>query len=215
MEDRAKIKEETSKISKISKISKASKKTILIVIAALLVVATIAGRILLFRHTAGQLQDTREVITTSALEKIIDVSELSTFTAVYNGVASVMNDKKPTEIDYYVAYNATVDTGIDFGKLDIQVDNDANVIHIKIPEVYIIDVNVDIASLDFIFYNNDANTSTVSEEAFKACEEDVRQESEKQEAIFTLAKQNAMNVLTALTKPIVEQLDAEYTLVIE
>ena len=46
-------------------------------------------------------------------------------------------------------------------------------------------------------------------------EEDVRAESEQQRAIYELAEQNAINILTALTKPIVEQMDAEYELIIE
>lgn len=156
-----------------------------------------------------------EVITVSTLEKIINVSELSTFTAVYNGIAQVMNEKKPNETDYYVSYDARVDAGIDFEKIVITVNNDEKTINIDIPKVYITDVNVDISSLDFIFYNKKANTSTVTQEAFKACEDDVRAESEHQDAIFELAQQNAKNVLIALTKPIVEQLDAEYTLVVE
>ncbi len=155
------------------------------------------------------------IITVSQLEKIINVSKLSTFRAVYNGIAQVMNDEKPGETDYYVSYEATVDAGIDFKKLEISVDFEKKRINIVIPEIYITEVNVDISSLDFIFYNNKANTSTVTQEAFKACEIDVRKESEREDKIFELARQNAVNVLTALTKPIVEQLDSDYTLVIE
>ena len=153
-----------------------------------------------------------EVITISTLEKIINVSELSTFTAVYNGIATVNNEKKTEKIDYYVSYEAKVDAGIDFEKLEISVDNENKIIEIKIPEIYITEINVDISSLDFIFMNDKANSSTVSEEAFKACEADVQAESKQQMAIYELAKQNAVNILTALTKPIVEQLDAEYGL---
>ena len=156
-----------------------------------------------------------EVITVSTLEKIINVSELSTFTAVYNGIAEVMNEKKPKEIDYYVSYEARVNAGIDFEKIAISVDSEAKKITVDIPEVYITEINVDIASLDFIFFNDKANTSTVTQEAFKACEADVQQESEQQTAIYDLAKQNAVNVLTALINPIIEQLDAEYSLIID
>lgn len=156
-----------------------------------------------------------EVITVSTLEKIINVSELSTFTAVYNGIAEVSNPKKPEEIDYYVSYEARVDAGIDFEKILISMDNEAKTVTVDIPEVYITDINVDIASLDFIFINDDANTSTVTQEAFKACEADVQAESEQKEAIYDLAKQNAVNVLTALIHPILEQLDTEYALTID
>lgn len=156
-----------------------------------------------------------EIITVSKLEKIINVSELSTFTAVYNGIANVMNEKNTTEIDYYVSYEARVDAGIDFEKIEISVDNEAKVITIKLPEVYITNINVNIGSLDFIFLNDQANTSTVTEKAFKACEADVRMESEQQSAIYELAKQNAANVLTALVQPMIEQLDETYRLMID
>ena len=73
-------------------------------------------------------------------------------------------------------------------------------------------VDVDIASMDFIFYDNKANASTVSQTAYKACEADAQQESASQEAIYKLARQNACNVLTALINPIVEQMDAEFRL---
>ena len=166
---------------------------IIVVIASviLLIVA-----VFIVQQVKKEPSDKVEVITVSTLEKIINVSELSTFTAVYNGIAQVMNEKNPEETDYYVSY-------------------EAKEIYISIPEVYITEVNVDISSLDFIFCNEKANTSTVSQQAFKVCEADVKNESEQQSAIYELAKQNAINVLTALTKPIIEQLDAEYTLVIE
>ena len=95
------------------------------------------------------------------------------------------------------------------------MDKEQKRIKVTIPEVYITDVNVDIASLDYIFVNDSANTSTVSQQAFKACEADVQAESQQQEKICELAEQNAKNILTALIRPIVEQLDEEYELVIE
>lgn len=189
-------------------------KKLLAVVAGIVLVAIVVG-ILVVPKILSKSKPEPEVITVSTLEKIINVSELSTFTAVYNGIAQVMNEKKPEETDYYVSYEARVNAGIDFEKIKISVDNEAKAINIDIPEVYITEVNVDISSLDFIFYNKKANTSTVTQEAFKACEEDVQRESEQQVAIFELAQQNAENVLTALTRPIVEQIDSEYTLVIE
>ena len=189
-------------------------KKLLSVIAGIVLLAIVAG-ILVVPKMLGKSQPQPEVITVSTLEKIINVSKLSTFTTIYNGIAQVMNEKKPEETDYYVSYKAKVNTGIDFEKIEISVDCEGKAINIDIPEVYITDITVDISSLDFIFYNKKANTPTVSQEALKACEEDVQRESEQQAAIFELAQQNAKNVLTALTGPIVEQLDSEYTLVIE
>lgn len=188
-------------------------KQLWLTIVAIVLVLVVAVFIV-FRMT-GKDKSEPEIITISTLEKIINVSELSTFTAVYNGITEVMNEKDTKEIDYYVSYEARVNAGTDFEKIVISVDNEIKTITVDIPEVYITDINVDIASLDFIFLNNKANTATVTQEAFKACEADVQRESEQQTAIYDLAKQNAVNVLTALINPIIEQLDAEYTLVID
>lgn len=182
-------------------------------IIAVIVLVFAAAAFIVFR-VVGSGRSEPEIINHSTLEKIINVSELSTFTAVYNGITEVMNEKKLEELDYYVSYEARVNAGIDFEKIVISVDNEHKTITVDIPEVYITDITVDIASLDFIFLNSKANTSTVTQEAFKACEADVRRESEQQPAIYGLAKQNAVNVLTALINPIIEQLDAEYILAI-
>ena len=165
--------------------------------------------------TAQNDKKQAEIVTVSTLQEIINVSELSTFTAVYNGIAQVMNADDPELVDYYVSYEAKVNAGIDFEDIDVDVDEDTFTVHITVPPVTLTDVNVDISSLDFIFYNEKANTSTVTEEAFKACEDDVEKESQEQEAIYELAEQNAQNVLTVLVKPIIDQSETEYSLVVE
>lgn len=156
-----------------------------------------------------------EIISKSTLEKIINVSDLSTFEAVYNGIAKVMNDTDSEKIDYYVSYDAKVKAGLDFEKVKITVDNTEKIITVELPEIEITDVNVDITSLDYIFINNAANTETVSEEAYKKCIEDVTNESNSENAIYELAEQNAHNIIEALISPFVEQLDDEYKLQIE
>jgi len=163
----------------------------------------------------GKEDNEPEIITVSELEKIINVSELSTYTAVYNGIAQIMNEDKPDQIDYYVSYEAKVKAGIDFSKVKIDVDNEAKEIHFSIPEIHITDINVDIGSLDYIFLNKKANTSTVSKTAYAACEKDVREESKAQEEIFDLSKENAEHVLTALISPIIELQGIDYELVID
>ena len=125
-----------------------------------------------------------------------------------------MNGENPEETDYYVSYEAKVYAGVDFEAIGITVDDEAKTIRVEIPAVSITDVIVDIASMDFIFYNDAANTSTVSEAAYRACEEDAERESQRQEAIYELARQNAGNVLRALIEPIVDQMDGAYTLTV-
>lgn len=159
--------------------------------------------------------DKKEVLTVVTLEKIINISELSTFTAIYNGIAEVTNKEKADQVDYYVSYEARIKAGIEFDKITIKVDNDEQTVNIIMPPVQITEINVDISSLDYIFYNDKANTASVSQEAFKACEADVENESRQQDAIFELATQNAKNILNALTRPIIEQMYPDYTLIIE
>lgn len=153
-----------------------------------------------------------EVISKSMLEKILNVSDLYTFEAVYNGIARVMNDKNPEKVDYYVSYDAKVKAGFDFEKIDIIVDDKKKIITIKVPEIEINAVSVDITSLDYIFENNKANTSTVSEEAYKKCIEDVTNKSKNEKKIYEIAEQNAHNIIEALISPFVEQLDEQYQL---
>lgn len=156
-----------------------------------------------------------EIISKSTLEKIINVSDLSTFEAVYNGIAKVVNEENQEKVDYYVSYDAKVKAGIDFEKVEITIDDENKVISIKLPKIKLTDINVDITSLDYIFENDKANTPTVAEQAYKKCIEDVTNESSSENAIYELAEQNAKNIIEALVRPFIEQLDAEYQLQID
>ncbi|MBP3368490.1 MAG: DUF4230 domain-containing protein [Clostridia bacterium] len=178
--------------------------------------AVIVGAIIIFvvSSSSGRSNEAT-VVNVATIEKIINVSELSTYTAVYNGVAEVMNEKKPDKTDYYVAYEASVDAGFDFSKIEITVYKENKLIRIKLPEIYITDVSVAFESMDFMWVNDKANTSTVSEQAYKMCIADVENESKKMTALLDLARQNAIKTIEALTKPITEQAGSEYTLVIE
>lgn len=185
-----------------------------LLLVGLIAIILVAGGVLLGKELKDNGKEP-EIITVPTLMKIVNVSELSTSTSIYNGVAKVMNEKKTNKVDYYVSYQAKVSAGIDFDKVRIIVDNDAKKIDIELPTARVTNIDVDIASMDFIFNNQKENKSTVTEKAFKACEDDVATESATQTAILELAQQNAVNVVTALVKPFVEQLDEEYTLTVE
>lgn len=160
---------------------------------------------------------TTEVVTVSSLEKIVDLSQLSTFEAIYNGVVEVKNEKNPEKIDYYVAYESRVKAGIDFEKIDIDVLTEEKKVVITMPEVQIRDdgITVDMTSLEYMFMNNKANTESVSEAAYKACIADVENEVAGESAIIELAEENARNIVEALVKPFLSQLDETYTLEIQ
>lgn len=111
------------------------------ILAVVIVLAIVIG-ILIVPEAVNKTKSEPRIITTSTLEKIINVSELSTFTSVYNGIAQVMNDKTPEETDYYMSYDAIVYAGIDFKDIVISVDSASKTISIDIPGVYITEIKV-------------------------------------------------------------------------
>ncbi len=154
-------------------------------------------------------------ISIPTLEKILYVSDLSTYEAIYNGVAKVVNPNDPQKIDYYVSYDATVKAGIDFEEIDISVDDAEKIISLTLPDIKITEITVDIESMDYIFLNDEANTETISEEAYEHCIADVTHESNRESTICELAEQNAQNIVEALIRPFVSSLDSEYKLKID
>ena len=184
-------------------------------IAVLFVIIAVIITALMIKIKIFNKKSEPTIISKATLEKVINVSDLSTFEAIYNGVAAVANEENPENIDYYVSYDAKVKAGIDFELVEVEVNETDKVITVTLPEVKITDVDVDIASLDYIFMNNKANTQTVSEQAYKKCIKDVTKESNSTDEIYESARQNARNIVEALISPFVEQLDSEYTLEIK
>ncbi len=111
-------------------LKKLSKKSLVILICCFIVVILIITTILLVNKNGRKKL---EIITKSNLEKIINVSDLSTLEAVYNGIAKVTNNEEPDEVNYYVSYDAKIKAGIDFQQVDINLDNEKKVIKVKIP----------------------------------------------------------------------------------
>ena len=170
--------------------------------------------IAVFALPSCSTNDDGHLVTASSLKKIVNVSDLSTFESVYNGIAKVKNSKSK-KIDYYVSYEAKVKAGIDFSEVKIDVNNEKKVITVTLPNVKIEDPEVDIKSLDYMFINEDANTNFVSAQAYKECKKDAEKESLSASSILELAEQNAKNVIEALIKPFADQLDEDYDLVFE
>ena len=184
-----------------------------ILVLLVLVLASIGG-FLLYKNIVNKVGKT-EVITESSLYEIINVSELSTYQCVYNGICTVMETEMENQVSYYCAYEARVNAGIEFDQVELGVDEEEKIILITLPVVEITDVNVDISTLDYMFVNKSANKSTISERAYKACIVDAQKKSAEETKIYELAQQNAENTILALVKPFVEQLDNEFTITIQ
>lgn len=166
--------------------------------------------ILLFSVFFGSTHSAPAIISTSTLEKIVKISDLSTFEAVYNGIASVPNPKEEGAISYYVSYDGRVKAGINVEDISIDVNKDDKIITVTLPEIKITDVSVDITSLDYLFCDDKANTYSVSEEAYRKCIDDATNKSSQTAILYELAEENAKNFIHALLSPFVMFFDSEY-----
>ncbi len=150
-----------------------------------------------------------EIVTISTLQKIVNVSKLSTVKFVYNGSTNVSSGNKT---DYYVSYKSIVSVGVDFDKISLEQDSEAKKIYVTIPPPEITDTSVDIESLDFIFNNKKANELSALQTAYEKCVEDVRNECKSNDKMFDLAQKGIEDTIRALTQPIIDELFDGYEL---
>ena len=149
-------------------------------------------------------------ITQTSLDKIIEINQLSTVDYTYNAVVKVYDEEKK-DLKYYVAYEGIVTAGIDFEKIDIAVNEEQKKVIIKIPDVEIHDVNVNMGTMEYIFAKDKYETETVSQEAYKASTVDLQERVKQEKDLHEMAKENAIASVRALFVPWIEQIDKEYT----
>lgn len=154
-------------------------------------------------------EGTVTTISKASLEKVFEISELSTVDYSYNAVARAYEEDGATP-KYYVAYEGTVTAGIDFSKIVIDIDEDTKIITITLPESKIQNTTVDFGSMGYIFENKKYETETVSQEAYELCKTDLARRAAKENDLMTLAKENAVTAVEALVDPWVQQIDGEY-----
>lgn len=159
-------------------------------------------------------ESTRQITydTTSALEKVLQISELYSYKTTYNGVAYVYDKDDSSKISYYVSYNSTVKVGINTEDIKVEADDENKKIIITLPQIMIKEVDVDMSSLDYIFEDKRAETSSVSRDAYLACIDDVNNEINESSEIFELGKQNTETIIRGLVEPLIETDNSGYTL---
>ena len=160
----------------------------------------------------GNSKDKVSVLTTMTLQKIIEINQLSTVQSIYNGISECKNDQNTEKVDYYVSYEAIVKAGFDFKDIKITINDELKEVCVVIPEIEITETAVDITSLDYMFINEKADTSSISEEAYKLAISDVKNEVDKVKEIKEIAQQNAKNFIQALLSPFIEENQPDYKL---
>ncbi len=204
--------EEKKKVSFTSKlitiISGLSTLAKLLIAVAVLVVVVLVG------YKVNEVLSPKPVeqFNTSSLEEIIDVSELSTFVAVYNGVAIKYDDKNDEKVDYYTYYEASVKVGIDFTEIKYENLKEERIIKVTLPPITITDTDVDISTLEFMFIDAKSETDTVVEQAYNLCYDDLKEEVKKEFAIIELGEQNAIKTIEALIIPFANEFGNDYSI---
>ncbi len=187
----------------------------LILIKSVLSQSSISDRIL---NSAGNLIEGEEgkvtTISKTSLDKVFEINELSTADYIYNAIAKAYSGDGKS-VKYYVAYEGTVKAGIDFSKLVNDVDEKKKVITITIPEIVFQEETVDPGTLKYIFKDKKSETENVHQEAFKLCEKDLKERVGEEESLLELAEKNAIAIVKALVVPWVEQVDSEYTVIVQ
>lgn len=77
---------------------------ILVILSGILLAVVLVAALGLYLWTTRSGQKPAEVKTISTLEKIVQLSDLSTYTAIYNGIATVTDPEDAEKIQYHVAY---------------------------------------------------------------------------------------------------------------
>lgn len=160
----------------------------------------------------GKQTPTSTVVSAPDLEKVIKESRISTFTAVYNGIAEVPDSENPDNISYYVRYEARVRAGFDLNDLDVTTDGTA--ILVTIPPITLDTPNVDIGSLDRMNVTKTDKLSELNGDEYRICEADAAEEASKKETIIDLAEENAENTIRGLMQPFLDGInytDVEFT----
>ena len=116
------------------------KRRYLITVGVAIILVIVAACMIASKHRNQQSNQSGGIETTSMLEKIVQVDELSTFSIIYHGVAEGKNNEG--EVDYYVSYKASVKTGINTEDIIVSVDHDEQIINIILPDVHITQASV-------------------------------------------------------------------------
>ena len=142
------------------------------------------------------------VICESSLREVVNVSKLSTAEYTYNSVAKIY-DKDKKVLKCHAKYNGTVTAGIDFSKIDYDIDDDITPkkITIILPAIEIHDVIVDSGTIDYIFTNSKYETDEFSQEAYTLCIEDLGVKVKRQDDFLKIAKENAVKTIDGLVSP--------------
>lgn len=171
----------------------------IIIIVGLVIVGGVFGANLLANPGSTQ------IITSSTLERLVNISKLSTAEFVYNGIADKINDDGSTA--YHVYYASSVRASIDMGDIYFDIDEEARTVTPILPDIVIDDPVLDETSLELMPRNPNSSLP----ELISLCKQDALTEVKSDGQIYETAQENLRSTIEALLNPLLEQ--SGYTLV--
>lgn len=169
----------------------------------IIVVLAVAGG--LFSASLLANPGSTQIITSSTLERLVNISKLSTAEFVYNGIADKINDDGSTA--YHVYYASSVRASIDMGEIDFDIDEEARTVTPILPNITIDDPVLDETSLQLMPRNPNSSLP----ELISLCKQDALTEVKSDGQIYATAQENLRSTIEALLNPLLEQ--SGYTLV--
>ena len=176
----------------------------LILAAALVLAVLVVGS--LFGPNVMNKIGKENVITSSQLEKAIDISQLSTAEFVYNGIAEKYDDDKPEKVECDIAYHADVKVGIQMEDVEFEIDEENKTVTPILPEISVNIAALDENEISYIPKNPDIPLK----EIIVLCKEDAVREANDSKKLYQTAEENLKAVIEALVSPILEH--AGYTI---
>lgn len=199
-----------------NKYKKYQKPVIIVLLAAIILIIVFMnsgheGLISKAKNAIIGEEGTVSTISKASLDKVFEISELSTADYTYNAIATAYENDGRT-VKYYVAYQGRVKAGIDFSKINIDIKEEEKIISIILPEIEFQEKTVDPGTLKYIFADKKNETENVYQEAFALCKKDLDERTNLEEDLLVLAQENAKAVVEALVMPWVQQVNDEYIL---
>jgi hypothetical protein len=187
--------------------NKKSKKLLLIV----LIIIAIIVVILLIPKKEREIK----VKIKSTLEKVVEKSDLETVNITYNVIAKKCKDDNNcnkssndiNEFEYVVSCKGQLTAGIDFSKIDIEVDDKNKKVIVFMPEATLTD-EPNIISVKFL-NGQDIDASELPN-ARRLCQETAKEKSDKDKKLIPAAKEQSRVVLEQFYKQWIKAYDSSY-----
>ena len=161
------------------------------------------GVVAIYRFYPMLQPKTVNVLTSSTLMDVIDITELSTAEFRYKGIAPIYKDEQHSKLRCSICYNAVVKAGINMKDVVLEVDAENHRVLASLPEITIKTAIVDEKSMSII----PKSTKIDIKDMLIACKKDVENEATQSEELLLSAHENLKMIIEGLLLPILKAHD--------